>query len=71
VLNSLFLRLFSLKILELLQSYLWRRFITGEPSNVLNKIFQTMYSKVSKTGDYYLNLEYVKMNRLEKPDKLD
>ncbi len=47
----------TLKILELLQSYLWRRFITGEPSNVLNKIFQTMYSKVSKTGDYYLNLE--------------
>ena len=43
-------------ILILLQSYLWRRYITEKPTNALNKIFQGMYGKISKSGNYYENL---------------
>ena len=35
-----------LKILKLIQSYTWRRFIVGLPTNALNKIFMTLYSEV-------------------------
>ena len=34
------------RILKLIQSYAWRRFITGLPTNALNKIFMTLYSEV-------------------------
>ena len=43
-------------ILILLQSYLWRRYITEKPTNALNKIFQGMYGKISRSGNYYENL---------------
>ncbi len=43
-------------MLILLQSYLWRRYITEKPTNALNKIFQGMYGKISRTGNYYENL---------------
>ena len=33
-------------ILELIQSFTWRRFITGLPTNALNKIFMNFYDKV-------------------------
>ena len=52
-----------LNILILLQSYLWRRYITEKPTNALNKIFQGMYSKISKNGDYYKNLEDILMTQ--------
>ena len=52
-----------LNILILLQSYLWRRYITEKPTNSLNKIFQGMYSKISKNGDYYKNLEDILMTQ--------
>lgn len=45
------------EILEVLQSYLWRRYITGEPSNSLNKIFQNMYTKILKEKNYVKKLE--------------
>ena len=45
-----------LNILILLQSYLWRRYITEKPTNALNKIFQGMYGKISRSGNYYENL---------------
>lgn len=41
-----------LKILKLIQSYVWRRFIVGLPTNALNKIFMTLYSEVD-TEEYY------------------
>ncbi len=41
-----------LNILELIQSYTWRRFIVGLPTNALNKIFMTLYSEVD-IEDYY------------------
>jgi len=41
-----------LKILKLIQSYTWRRFIVGLPTSGLNKIFMSLYSEVD-TVDYY------------------
>jgi uncharacterized protein with ParB-like and HNH nuclease domain len=40
------------KILKLIQSYTWRRFVVGLPTNALNKIFMTLYSEVD-TEDYF------------------
>lgn len=37
-----------IKIMDLLQSYLWRRYICGEPTNALNKIFMNLYTKIDK-----------------------
>jgi len=34
------------RILELIQSFTWRRFILGLPTNALNKIFMNLYDKV-------------------------
>jgi uncharacterized protein with ParB-like and HNH nuclease domain len=33
-------------ILELIQSFVWRRFIVGLPTNALNKIFMSLYEKI-------------------------
>ena len=41
-----------IKVLKLIQSYAWRRFIVGLPTNALNKIFMTLYSEVD-TEEYY------------------
>ncbi len=40
------------KILKLIQTYVWRRFVTGLPTNALNKIFMALYSEVD-TECYY------------------
>ncbi|KAA6329079.1 hypothetical protein EZS27_022079 [termite gut metagenome] len=44
------------KILELIQSYTWRRFILGLPTNALNKVFMVLYDKV-KSSDYLCSIE--------------
>lgn len=41
-----------LKVLDLVQSFTWRRFILGLPTNALNKIFMSLYDKVE--NDNYL-----------------
>lgn len=41
-----------ISILSLIQSFSWRRFILGLPTNALNKIFMSLYEKVEK--DNYL-----------------
>jgi uncharacterized protein with ParB-like and HNH nuclease domain len=41
-----------IKILKLIQSYTWRRFIVGLPTNALNKVFMTLYFEID-TEDYY------------------
>jgi uncharacterized protein with ParB-like and HNH nuclease domain len=41
-----------IKILKLIQSYTWRRFVVGLPTNALNKIFMTLYSEVD-AEEYY------------------
>ncbi|MCH7402245.1 DUF4268 domain-containing protein [Belliella kenyensis] len=35
-----------IKVLKLVQSFVWRRFIVGLPTNALNKIFMTLYSEI-------------------------
>ena len=45
-----------LKILELIQSFTWRRFILGLPTNALNKIFMSLYDKVEK-NNYLLSIQ--------------
>ena len=41
-----------IKVLKLIQSYTWRRFVVGLPTGSLNKIFMTLYSEVD-TDEYY------------------
>lgn len=36
-------------VLKLVQSFIWRRFIIGLPTNALNKIFMTLYNDVDGT----------------------
>jgi uncharacterized protein with ParB-like and HNH nuclease domain len=45
-----------LSILELIQSFTWRRFILGLPTNALNKIFMRLYEEVD-TSDYLPSLQ--------------
>jgi uncharacterized protein with ParB-like and HNH nuclease domain len=45
-----------LKVLRLIQSYAWRRFIVGLPTSALNKIFMTLYSEIDHE-EYYDSLE--------------
>ncbi len=37
-------------VLELVQSFTWRRFILGLPTNALNKIFMNLYDKVEQSN---------------------
>jgi uncharacterized protein with ParB-like and HNH nuclease domain len=39
-----------IEVLRLIQSYTWRRFILGLPTNALNKIFMTLYTDVDKSN---------------------
>lgn len=45
-----------LNILELVQSFTWRRFILALPTNALNKIFMNLYDKVD-VGNYLLSIQ--------------
>lgn len=44
-----------LRILKLIQSYVWRRFIVGLPTNALNKMFMSLYAEID-IEDYYDSL---------------
>jgi len=50
--NSIIDKETFIKILDLVQSFTWRRFILGLPTNALNKIFMNLYDKIEK--DHYL-----------------
>lgn len=39
-----------IEVLRLIQSYTWRRFIVGLPTNALNKIFMTLYTDLDKSN---------------------
>lgn len=45
-----------LKILHLIQSFTWRRFILALPTNALNKIFMNLYDKV-ESSNYLLSIQ--------------
>lgn len=50
--NGLLSKADLIKILKLVQSFTWRRFIVGLPTNALNKIFMALYAEID-TEDYY------------------
>ena len=45
-----------IKVLDFIQSFAWRRFILGLPTNALNKIFMTLYEKIDK-DNYLISLQ--------------
>lgn len=45
-----------INIQESLQNFIWRRYVCGEPTNALNKIFMNLYLKIDK-GNYYESVE--------------
>jgi uncharacterized protein with ParB-like and HNH nuclease domain len=49
-------------ILKLIQSYAWRRFIVGLPTNSLNKVFMTLYSEID-TEEYVESIEKALMKK--------
>jgi uncharacterized protein with ParB-like and HNH nuclease domain len=51
-----------LKILKLIQSYVWRRFVVGLPTNALNKIFMVLYAEID-IDDYYDSLAIALMKK--------
>ncbi len=54
--NSIIDKLTFLKVLELIQSFTWRRFIISLPTNALNKIFMSLYDKVNES-DYLFSIQ--------------
>ncbi len=51
-----------IKLLQLIQSYAWRRFIVGLPTNALNKIFMSLYADVD-TEEYYDSIARVLLKK--------
>ncbi len=51
--NNIIDKITLINILELIQSFTWRRFIVGLPTNALNKIFMSLYDKIDTLN--YLN----------------
>ncbi|MBK6291812.1 MAG: DUF262 domain-containing protein [Ignavibacteria bacterium] len=49
--NKLINKTQLLGVMDLIQSFVWRRFIIGLPTNALNKIFMRLYEDVD-SGDY-------------------
>ena len=49
-------RVTLIKILKLIQSFVWRRFVVNASTNALNKIFMTLHSKI-KPDNYLKSLE--------------
>lgn len=45
-----------IEVLELIQSFTWRRFVLGLPTNALNKIFMRLYEDI-ETSDYVSSLQ--------------
>ncbi len=51
--NSIIDKITFISVLNFVQSFTWRRFILGLPTNALNKIFMNLYEKVDTAN--YLN----------------
>ncbi|MCZ7611944.1 MAG: DUF262 domain-containing protein [Candidatus Kuenenia sp.] len=51
--NSIIDKATFLKVLDTIQSFTWRRFIVGLPTNALNKIFMNLYDKVERENYLY------------------
>ncbi|MFT3740535.1 MAG: DUF262 domain-containing protein [Breznakibacter sp.] len=67
--NSLINKPTFISVLNLVQSYTWRRFILGLPTNALNKIFMGLYyHKDFKTDDYLPSIQRIllKLSRVQR-----
>lgn len=51
-----------LAVFRLTQSFVWRRFVVGLPTNALNKIFMTLYDRVEQ-AEYLVSIERSLMQR--------
>jgi uncharacterized protein with ParB-like and HNH nuclease domain len=51
--NSIIDKTTFIKVLDLVQTFTWRRFILGLPTNALNKIFMSLYDKVEPANYLY------------------
>jgi len=51
--NGVIDKVIFLNILNLIQSFAWRRFVIGLPTNALNKIFMSLYDKIDKSNYLY------------------
>lgn len=49
-------------ILELIQSFIWRRFVVGLPTNALNKIFMRLHEDVD-TENYLISIQKALLNK--------
>ena len=54
--NSVISKDIFIKILDLIQSYCWRRFVVGLPTSSLNKIFMSFYKEVD-TENYLYSIQ--------------
>jgi uncharacterized protein with ParB-like and HNH nuclease domain len=54
--NSIIDKQIFTSVLDLVQSFTWRRFILGLPTASLNKIFMSLYDKVDK-GNYLFSIQ--------------
>ncbi|NVJ47573.1 MAG: DUF262 domain-containing protein [Cytophagia bacterium] len=60
--NDLIKKSEFIEVLELVQSFTWRRFIIGLGTNALNKIFMTLYSDIDHS-DYVRSLEFALLKK--------
>ncbi|MBC7410713.1 MAG: DUF262 domain-containing protein [Arcicella sp.] len=60
--NSIIDKNTFLAVLDLVQSFTWRRFILGLPTNALNKIFMSLYDKV-ELGNYLFSIQKTLLQR--------
>ncbi len=51
--SSIIDKVIFIKVLDLIQSYCWRRFIVGLPTSSLNKIFMSFYKEVDSSNYLY------------------
>jgi hypothetical protein len=51
-----------MRVLDFIQSFVWRRFIVALPTNALNKIFMTLYERVNREN-YLGSIEYAIMQK--------
>jgi len=54
--NSIIDKITFTAILSLVQSFTWRRFILGLPTNALNKIFMSLYDKI-EPNNYLISIQ--------------
>jgi len=65
--NSIIDQQTFIKILDLIQTFVWRRFIVGLARSALNKIFMTLYDKVDASNYLYsIQASLLQMSRSQK-----